>query len=162
MSTTAPLAVGTASAQASLAKDLGKIYWLSGRAYRLVRSTAAITAAAGSILVGTVAAGAFTWAVVTSTTAGDPTVVGIVPAGQTGSTGTTGLIAGDYFLITVSGCVDCITAAAVTNNALIGCSGTAKKTDDASVTAGVGAAGIALETGGGADEAMGVYLKGLI
>ncbi len=159
---TVPIRIGTASARAEHAKDLGKLYFIDGKGFRVVKMSASLAAAATKVIVSAVSAGAFTWACTTSTTAGDPTVVGVIPAGQTGSTGTTGLLLGDYLMVQVSGLCDALTAATVTNNALVGCSGTAGKVDDASITAGVGAIGIALETGGGADEAMGVYLKGLI
>lgn len=39
----------------------------------------------------------------TTTTAASPAVAGVVPAGQVGSTGTTSLIAGDFFYIQVGG-----------------------------------------------------------
>ncbi len=159
---TVPIKIGTASARAEHAADLGKVYFLNGKGYRIVQMLGALAAAAGKILVTGITAGAPTWIVTTSTTAGDPTVAGVVPPSQKGSTGTTGLVAGDYFPLQVSGPCDVLTAAAVTNNALVGCSTTAGKCDDASVSAGIGAAGIALETGSGADEQMGCMLKGLI
>lgn len=160
MSTTPPLAVGTASGNAALAKDLGKVYWINGRAVRLVKQVLALSSAASKIIVSALSAGAPTWSMATSTTANDYLPGGVIPAGQTGSTGTTGLIAGDYLLVYVSGATDIITAAAVTIGTLIGCSTTAGKCDDASITAGVGSMGVALETGTGADEAMGCMLKG--
>ncbi len=160
--TTPPLAIGTASGSAALKKDLGKVYWVNGRAVRLVRQVLALSAAASKVIVSAATAGAPTWQMATSTSANDANPGGVIPAGQTGSTGTTGLIAGDYLLVYVSGACDIISAGAVAQYGLVGVSGTAGKGDDASITAGVGAWGVALEAAGGADEAMGCYLKGMI
>jgi hypothetical protein len=159
---TPPLTIGTASARAELKKDLGKVYWLEGKAYRLVKAGAAIAAAAKKVVVGALSAGAFTWAVDVTTTANLHTVLGIIPAGQTGSTGLSGLVSGDYFMLQCSGCTDTISAAAIADGGLIGTSTTAGKVDDASAAAGVGAFGVALEAAAAGDEATGIYIKGLV
>lgn len=157
-----PIAVGKADAATQHSANLGKLYEIGGKVFRLVKMSASLSAAANKILVSAVSAGAFTWACTTSTTAGDGTVVGIIPTGQTGSDGTTALASGDYLLIQVSGTCDMLSGGAIALNALVGASTTAGKGDDASIVAGVGAMGIALETAAAADELTGVLLKGLI
>lgn len=158
-----PLPIGTAAASgAHLARDLGKVYFVNGKGYRLVKAAAAIAAAAKKVLITADSGGAPTWAVNTTTTANSANVAGVVPSGQTGSSGTTGLLENDYFLIQVSGSCDVISADAIAENGLVGTSTTAGKADDASVTAGVGAMGVALEAAAGADEDVGILLKGLI
>lgn len=80
--------------------DLGKLVVVNGNTYRLVRANAAISAAANKVVIRT-AATANT--VNTTTTANSPLVAGVIPAGQTGSDGSTGLLAGDYFYVQVGG-----------------------------------------------------------
>ncbi len=162
MSFSAPIAIGTASTNAAHAADLGKVFWNGGKAYRVVKAANAITAAAGKILVTALSSGEPTYVVDTTTTANSTLVAGIVPQGQVGSTGTTGLIAGDYFVVQVSGPAKALSAATIAINGLIGTSTTAGKVDDASVTAGVGACGTALEAASAADQTIDVNLKGLI
>jgi len=99
---TAPITVGTASANAIHAGDLGKLVLLEGKMYRVVKANAAIAAAANKVVVRT-AGTADTWTVNVTITAALCTVAGVIPPGQLGSTGTTGLISGDYFLVQVSG-----------------------------------------------------------
>lgn len=96
------ITIGTASANAAHAADLGKLVTVNGKTYRLVKANAAISAAANKVLART-AGTAGTWTVDTTTTANNALVAGVVPAGQTGSTGTTGLVSGDYFYIQVAG-----------------------------------------------------------
>jgi hypothetical protein len=157
-----PFPIGTASTATSLAADLGKVYYWNGNAYRLVKAGATITTAASYTLVTALSSGVPTWAVNTTTTANLWTVAGVVPAGQTGTGATTtSLISGDYFLIQISGPTKCISAAAIADGGLVGTSTTAGKVDDASVTAGVGAMGVALEAAADVDITIDVYLKGL-
>lgn len=154
--------VGQASAATDLANMLGHEVTTDGgtKTYRLVKATSAIAAAAEMILVGAATAGVPTWNVVTSTTANDylARLGGVVPAGQKGSTGTTGLIAGDYFLIQIAGPATVTSAGAIAAGGLIGTSTTAGKADDATVAASVGAIGNALESAAGADESVGILL----
>jgi len=120
--------IGTASANAAHAADLGKLVVVNGNTYRLVRANAAIAAAANKVVVRT-AATANT--VNTTTSASSALVCGVIPAGQTGSDGSTGLVSGDYFYVQVAGLATPI----ITTNALA--VGTGIVTD---TTAGQGAA----------------------
>jgi hypothetical protein len=98
--------VGFASSATDLANCLGNVCELpNGKVYRLVKAGAAIAAAEGKILVSAVdgTTGERTWVVDVTTTANDPLVAGVVPEDQVGSTGTTGLVSGDYFLLQVAG-----------------------------------------------------------
>jgi hypothetical protein len=100
--TNSPITIGTASASTIHAADLGKIIFVDGKGYRLVRANAAIAAAANKVLVRTAGTDG-TWTVDATASANSVLIAGVVPAGQTGSTGTTGLVSGDYFFIQVSG-----------------------------------------------------------
>jgi len=162
MLTRIPIAIGTASANAAHAKDLGRIYPYNGNLYRVTKAGAAIAAAASKTLVTALSSGVPTWSVNTTTTANNWLVAGVVPAGQKGSSGTTGLLSGDYFMLQVSGPTKVISAAAIADGGLVGTSTTAGKVDDASVTAGVGAMGVALEAASAGDETIDVLLKGLV
>lgn len=111
---TAPITIGTASANPSHAADLGKLILIDGKMYRVCKSTGALAAAAKKVLVSAVSSGAPTWNVALGTTAVDAYKFKfrvVVPASQTGSTGTTGLVAGDYFLAQVSGPAQALCAA---------------------------------------------------
>lgn len=109
-----PLPIGTASSSTKLNADLGKVYWAAGEAYRLCRSLSAITAAASRVVVSAVTAGTRTWSVSTTTVALNSLVAGVIPVGQLGSNGSTGLLAGDYFLAVVSGDTSVFTITAST------------------------------------------------
>lgn len=156
-----PIDVGKADSATQHSANLGKLYEVGGKVYRLVKMSASLSAAAKKVIVSAVSAGAKTWACTTSTTANDHTAVGVIPAGQTGSDGTTALASGDYLLVQVSGCCDVLSAAAVAAGALVGTSTTAGKADDASIDA-IGAIGRSLESAAAADESMGIELRGLI
>ncbi len=97
------LVIGTASARAEYAADLGKTVTVNGKRYRLVKAAATIASASGMALVSAQSGGLPTFSVNTSTTANDPTIIGIVPVGQVGSTGTTSIQSGDYFYVQVAG-----------------------------------------------------------
>lgn len=101
-SLTQSIPVGYASASANHAADLGKTVFVDGKTYRLVKANAAIATAANKVLVRT-AGTAGTWTVNTTTSANSALVAGVVPPGQVGSDGSTGLLSGDYFLIQVGG-----------------------------------------------------------
>lgn len=92
--------IGTASASSVHAADLGKLVVVNGNTYRLVRANAAIATAANKVVVRT-AATANT--VNTTTSAASALVCGVIPANQTGSDGSTGLVSGDYFYVQVGG-----------------------------------------------------------
>jgi hypothetical protein len=98
----APITVGTASASATHAADLGKIVFVNGKIYVVAKANAAIAAAAKKGVVTAITAGVPTWVVDLPTDAVGE-AFGIIPSGQTGSTGGTGLVAGDYFMLQVSG-----------------------------------------------------------
>lgn len=103
MSTTvASIKIGTASASAVHAADLGKIIFLDGKTYRMCKAGAAVATAASKVLSVTITAGVPTWVVQPGLTPIVNDFV-VVPEGQTGSTGTTGLVSGDYFYAQVSG-----------------------------------------------------------
>jgi len=109
--------VGTASAATDLANHLGAIVQAAdGKVYRLVKASGAIAAAANKFLTSAVSSGQPTWACAIGTTAADAYKQKIrvkVPSGQTGSTGTTGLVDGDYFLAQVEGPSTALCAAAL-------------------------------------------------
>jgi hypothetical protein len=104
------IVVGTASASANHAPDLGKTVFVDGKIYKVVKATSTIATAASRGVVTAFSAGQPTWSVALP---GYPTGndVLFVPAGQTGSTGTTSIIAGDYFLAQVSGPATALPAA---------------------------------------------------
>jgi hypothetical protein len=103
MTDTLPFDVGTASTDANLAGDLGKIYRKGDKTYRLCKAAAAIASAASKTLVTAVSSGVPTWSVNTTTSANNSLVAGVVPVGQVDSTGAAGLLSGDYFLLQVGG-----------------------------------------------------------
>lgn len=100
---TLPIKIGTASANACHKADLGRTFVVDGITYRIMKSTSAIAAAASKVVVDVLSSGQSTNACVTTTTASNYLVCGVIPAGQTGSTGTTGLIADDYLPVIVNG-----------------------------------------------------------
>lgn len=158
-----PFAVGKADAGTYLAASLGNLYEVDGKIYRLCKNGASLASAAQKTVVTAVSSGVPTWVTAVSTTANDYLVAGVIPAGQvgTGATTTT-LAADDYFLLQVSGQCKIISAGAITAGVPVGCSATAGKADDLSITAGVGAMGISLESAAAADENTDVLLKGLL
>ncbi len=157
---TASIAIGTASANPCHAADLGKTITLDGKTYRMAKNTSTLAAAATKIVVSALSSGAPTWSFATTTTAGLHNPAGVIPLGQVGSTGTTSLIAGDYYFIQIGGPAKVLSGGAIADGGLVGTSTTAGKADDASVVAGVGAIGVALEAASGADEVIDVLLKG--
>lgn len=98
-----PIAVGTASTDTALASLLGNVFWSQGKAYKLVKAAADIATAAAKVVVTAVSSGVPTWVVNTTTTADNGLAAGFIPANQVGSTGTTSVLSGDYFLVQVSG-----------------------------------------------------------
>lgn len=123
------IVIGTASARAEHKGDLGKLVVLDGKTYRMVRANAAI-AAAGNKVVARTAGTAGTWTVDVTTSANNFLVAGVIPPGQTGSTGTTGLISGDYLYIQVAGeATPLVLTAATIVGTQLSCSGTAGSCD---------------------------------
>jgi hypothetical protein len=149
-----PIAVGEGSTDTNLANALGELFAVGGKVYRLVKAGG--TLAAEDIVVTAVASGVPSWVVADTTTANSYLCAGVIP------TGTEALASGDYFLIQVSGVAAVTSAAAIAAGGLVGTSTTAGKADDATVAAGVGAIGVALESAAGADESVGILIKGMI
>jgi hypothetical protein len=97
-----PIKVGTASANAAHAADLGKLIVSDGKMYLVVKAAATIAEAASRGVAIGKTLGVPNWTVnfPADATGRD---IGLVPAGQVGSTGTTSLVSGDYFLLQISG-----------------------------------------------------------
>lgn len=128
--------VGQASAATNLASHLGTRYQKpSGEVYVLCKAAAAIATCASKVLVTAVSSGVPTYVVNTTTSANNGLVMGVVPAGQTGSDGSTGLLSGDYFWLQVGGPAKVIT---ITGSTAIGTglvtTTTAGKADPVSAT----------------------------
>ncbi len=148
---------GSKTLQAVTAADLGNVFWEGASAFRVVKAAADITTPAGFVVTTALSTGAITWSVNTSTTANDYLVVGVIPTLYTAT-----IASGTYFVVQVAGPCTCVSAAAITVGTIVGVSATAGKIDDASITAGVGAIGVATLVAAGADVVTNVYLKGLI
>ena len=163
MPTLPSIAIGTASANAAHAADLGKTITVDGKIYRLVKAGAAITVGTGGLCANTAAtSGTPTWVVTLPSAANSAFVAGVIPGGQKDSTGAAGLLNGDYFYIQVSGVAEVTAGAAIASGALIASLITTGKVDDAAATAGVGAIGVALEAAAADGDVTGCLLKGLI
>lgn len=158
------LAPGQVSTNSDLESDLGNVYFLGNKAYRLVKAAADIASAENKILTTALSSGVPTWSVNTSTTAADAHVAGIVPSGIDTISSTAGqLDEGDYFLLQVSGPATAIAAGTgIADNGLIGTSTVAGSVDDAGVTAGVSAAGRANQASTAASQEIAVELRGLV
>lgn len=122
------IVIGSASARAEHAADLGKLVLVDGKFYRMVKATAAInliTIGAGGLVVATaVANGVPTWSVALPGSTKPPTNrLGVIPLGQTDSTGAVGLKAGDYFMMQVSGPAKCIVGTAAIAAAAVSAGG---------------------------------------
>jgi hypothetical protein len=98
---------GQASANAANAANLGKKVIVDGKIYVLAKATSAIALAAEKAVETAYVAGVPNWNV-DIPAAAVSCGFGIIPTGQVGSTGTTGLVAGDYFLLQISGPATCI------------------------------------------------------
>lgn len=122
---------GTASTATDLANVLGRVYEIDGIKYRLVKAEGAIAAAAKLTVATLLSSNVPTWVVDLPGTTGAAVTnpVGVIPVGQKGSTGTTGLIANDYFLVQISGVATCISAGTLAAGDGVGPAGTAGKVD---------------------------------
>lgn len=162
-----PMAVGVADSASQWATFLGKTFESNGNVYRLVKASSSISAAANKVLVTTISSHAPSWTVTTTTSADSALVAGVVPAGQTGSDGTSALASGDYFLIQVAGvCTPLVhTTATAASTGLSTCS-TAGSCDPISGTFAATTPGATfaytLEASSGADAATACRLVGLI
>lgn len=134
---------------------LGRSYVKDGKTYRFVKAAAGLAAPANMLLVSALTAGKLTYVVNTSTTANDVKIVGGCVTGQTAA------LTGDGFLVQCGGTGDLLSAAAIATDVGIGCSTTAGKVDDLSITY-VGAAAVSLESAAGADELVGCRFINLI
>lgn len=107
---------GKAEAATALAAALGnKIIGADGTEYRLVRATAAIANAANLVVQFALdSGGAFTWEVGLPAADDDDRRLAVIPHGQTGSDGSTTVLAGDYFLAIVRGPCRFVAHAAIT------------------------------------------------
>lgn len=172
--TALPITIGRAVAAGNshLAGLLGTLWYTpDGKGYRLCQANGAVAAAASKVLQSSLLSGAPTWKLSIDTTAANAykqKVRAVVPAGQVGSTGTTGLIDGDYFLAQVSGPSTALCAAALaTGGSLVLVVNSLGQLKTATLTTLVtGKAGVGFSTHTAATTiagaAFGVQLVGLI
>jgi len=106
--------IGTATTSGNASGLLGQEIYIGGITYRLVKAANAIATAAGKVLVTAITAGVGpSYVVDTTTTAANGLVMGVVVQGQTGSDGSTGLLAGDLFWLQTKGVTKVNTAGSV-------------------------------------------------
>lgn len=157
-----PMKLGTAETAVTgddfdfLETKLGYLYEINGKIYRLVKAAAEITSPAKKCLVTAASSGVPTWAVNTTTTAGNYLAAGIVPTEYTAT-----IASGSYFFLQVSGAATAIAETTIAAGAIVGAAATAGEVDDASVSAGVGAIGVTMEAGSDSAD-MEIFLKGLL
>ena len=132
--------------------NLGRVYLIDGKRWMIVKATGALTTMGRAVVASATSGGLPTYSVSTTTTAADPYVIGVCHSSQVD------LAAGDYFLVQGSGYAEVISAAAIAAGVAVGASTTAKKCDDATMTA-AGTVGVALESAAGADENVAVRLS---
>lgn len=132
--------------------NLGRIYTINGARWMIVKATGALTTMGRALVASATSGGLPTYSVSTTTTAADNYAIGVCHSSQVD------LAAGDFFLVQGSGYAEVISAAAIAANVAIGSSTTAKKCDDATMTA-AGTIGVALESAAGADENVAVRLS---
>lgn len=97
-----PIVVGTASTNTAHKGDLGKFVFANGKVYIVVQAAATIATAANLGVEIGLTAGVPNWTVnIPASEIGH--CFGIVPHDQVGSTGTTSIISGDYFLLQIAG-----------------------------------------------------------
>jgi len=153
-----PLDKVAASTDSEASARIGEVFDNpdDGKQYVLVATSAAIAAAASK---GVAYSNAAATTVNVSTTAADPKVAGVIPAGLDTVSATAGTLdSGDIFWLQTGGIATPLSAAAIANGAAVGLSTTAGKVDDANITFD-GVLGIALEAATGADERKQVLLK---
>jgi hypothetical protein len=153
---------GTASTATDLANHLGDKVEYNNQTYRLVKAGAAVAAAAKLVVSTALTSNVPTWVVNVPGGTGYSvsTPVGVVPTGQKGSTGTTGLISGDYFLAQISGVATTISGGTLAQFDSVGATGTAGKVDT-STTASV-IIGTALKAATDTATDVPVLLRGLL
>lgn len=166
---TTPIRVATASAKSEHAADLGKLIFVDGKGYRVVKvGTSAITTAAKKVVVSALdSSGLPTWVVaLPGAQEYEGNYFGVIPTGQVGTgTTTTTLAAGDYFLMQVSGACELIAAASIaagTSQALVALStGKVKASTQTAFAANLGAIGFPCISAA-QSATLGACLKGLI
>ena len=149
-STTNPLGISPGGSASSTFGDLyesnlGKIYDIDGNRWKIVKASGALTSMGRALVASAGSSGLPTNIVTTTTTAANPLAIGFCHSSQVD------LADGDYFLVQGSGYGEGISAAAIAAGAAVGASTTAKKIDDATMTAG-GTVAVALESASAADE----------
>jgi hypothetical protein len=151
--------VGKASAATDLANHLGDKVEVGKLTYRLVQAGAAIAAAEKKVVCTKLSSGVPTWVVDVGGASGASvsTPTGVIPVGQTGSTGTTGIVSGDYFLVQISGAAKCLAAATLAALDSVGCASTAGKIDTTATVSEM--IGTATEAGAAADAEVDVLLR---
>lgn len=106
---------GTASSATNLSGALGTRYTTpDGTEYRLVRASADIANAANLVVQIAAPNGVIDWTVALPASDNDDRRLAVVPHGQTGSSGTPTILAGDYFLVIVRGVCRFVSHAAIT------------------------------------------------
>jgi hypothetical protein len=98
----APIKIGTASANAAHAADRGKVVFANGKIYVVAKLVTTLADAGARGVTTEFVSGVPTWNVDLPTNA-QGYAFGVIPDGQTGSTGTTSLLADDYFMLQISG-----------------------------------------------------------
>lgn len=133
-----PFAVGTATTKVD-AGLIGQDFSVGQKRYRLVKVVHAIATCTKLVCSKVMSAGADTFTVelagTNSTSLND--IAGVIPSGQIGSSGTTGLLAGDYFLIQIGGEATCICASSVAAGDGIAAVSTAGKVDNSTTASAV-------------------------
>lgn len=99
-----PMGVGDRSSQSVHAADLGKVYLVNGKFYRLVKAVSTIAAPGKIVFTTAVTAGQPTWSVDQTTTQNDYKIACVADPAQVA------LTAGDYFLGQTSGTAACLTS----------------------------------------------------
>lgn len=147
----APGEKGLAANGTSYAQALGQTYVINGNTWRVVKAAGTLTTMGRALVVSAMSGGLPTFVATTSTTANDFNWVGICHSTQVD------LAVGDYFLVQCGGYAEIISAAAIAANVAVGCSTTAKKGDDATISLG-GIVGYSTESAAGVDENVGIVM----
>lgn len=149
------IATANAGNAGVIAALLGKTYVKDGKTYRFVKTAAALTSMGRRAYVSAQSGGLPTYAINTTTTANDYTVIGGAVADQADTA------SGDGLLLQIGGFGELRSAGAIAAGAPVGTSTTAGEVDDATITEG-GSMAVALESAAGADESVGVRFINLI
>jgi hypothetical protein len=133
-----PFPVGTATTKVDAAL-VGQKFESAGKLYRLVKVVHAIGTCSKLVCSHVMSAGVPTWTVelagTNSTTLNQ--IAGVIPVGQTGSDGSAGLLAGDYFLVQIGGVASVVTASSVAIDDGLAAVSTAGKVDNSTTAVAV-------------------------